>query len=379
MTMVRSNNDQALKNLAVSASLAGARTIVNNREAICNGVKWIWAKLPGRKGKKGNGSLISHPQTLPGAIAAPVSYAFPVKGRRPKFQSAKGTVRITHREYITVVDGADSGPFRVNNGTGVNNDYSLNPLNPFVFPWLVNIAANFDQYVFKSLRFDYIPLTATSTPGRVALFFDKDSTDEGPDDRAALANYQHLAEISPWAITRLNVPTDNVKRFMSDNPTADPKLINLGKFGWATYGATLADLGDLFVEYTVELFEAQPTAALVESVFRDSALSTITTVGIRYFSLEVASASSVVFQARVPGTYLVTILVNNTTAGFSFSISGGGVINSSSGVSNIGRTAITANITITRNANVSVTGLTGATNAQIFAVHASKANAVSVV
>ncbi|AAR26609.1 coat protein [Havel River virus] len=380
MSIVTRNSDRALARLAAPAAMAGARMIVENKEVLWNGAKWIWANLPKRKkGNKSNGGLISHPQTLPGAIAAPISYAYPVRGRKPKFQASKGSVRITHREYISVIEGNTDGNFVVNNGSGASNDFSINPLNPFVFPWLVSIASNFDQYTFRSLKFEYIPLANTGASGRVALFFDKDSTDPGPDDRSALANYRHLSEISPWAIARLTAPTDNVKRFMADNTTADPKLINLGKVGWVTYASQFANLGDLFVEYTVDLYEAQPTAATLESLFRESTNGALTRVGLPYFTLEVADGTSLVYQARVPGTYLVTVIFNNTTAGFAISISGGGIINSSFGVSSAGRTSVTANVTITRNANLSITSLIGATNAQIFVAKANKDNAVAVV
>nr|UZP17159.1 coat protein [Cucumber necrosis virus] len=375
----RNNNMRTLAKLAAPLATAGTRTIVDNKEAIWNGVKWIWGKLPkGKKGKNGNGALIAHPQAFPGAIAAPVSYAYAVKGRKPRFQTAKGSVRITHREYVSVLSGTN-GEFLRNNGTGPNNDFSINPLNPFLFPWLVNIAANFDQYKFNSLRFEYVPLVNTTTNGRVALYFDKDSEDPGPDDRAALANYAHLSEISPWAITKLTVPTDNVKRFISDTSSGDPKLINLGQFGWVAYSGPTAELGDIFVEYTVDLFEAQPTSPLLESLFRESASSVQTRVGLPYFSLEVASATDLVWQARVPGTYVVTIIFNSTVGGLTPSISGGGTINSSFSVSTAGSSAYVANITIRVNANLSLSGLTGATNAQLFAVRAITENAVQVV
>jgi hypothetical protein len=353
--------------------------MVDNREAIWNGVKWIWSKLPkGKRGKNGNGALISHPQAQPGAIAAPIAYAYPVRGRKPKFQTSKGSVRVSHREYVSVLSGT-SGEFLRNNGTGPSNDYSINPLNPFLFPWLVNIAANFDQYRFRSLRFEYVPLVNTTTNGRVALYFDKDSEDPGPDDRSALANYSHLSEISPWAVTRLSVPADNVKRFMNDNLTADPKLVNLGKFGWVAYSGPSSEWGDIFVEYTIDLIEAQPTSPILESLFRNSVDNSIIRAGLPYFTLEVASATSLIYQARVPGTYIVNIIFNNTVAGIAASITGGGTINSSFGVSSIGRSSYTANVTIRVNANLTLSGLTGVTNAQIFVVRASLDNAVLVV
>jgi len=366
--------------MAAPALMKGAQTLYNNKDVLWNGAKMVYNAIPARKQKKniGNGAMISHPQAISGAIAAPVSYAYPTKGRKPKFVSSKGSVKITHREYLRPVTAFTNGDYALNNTGGVADDFSINPLNPFLFPWLVGIAGNFDQYTFRSLRVEYKPLCGTSSKGRVGIFFDKDSSDPGPDDRSALANYPTLSEISVWAVSSLNIPVDNVKRFMADNPTSDPKLINLGKIGWATYGSDTVDVGELFVEYTVELFNAQPSTPTIESLFRNAGTGLETKVGLPYFTVEVASGTTLTYQARVPGTYIIVIMFNTTAGGFTPSITGGGVINSSFGLATGSSSAFVANITITKSANITLSSLTGATNAQIIAMRATKANVVAI-
>lgn len=378
MALTTRKNNQTIpyaklvKELAPAITVAGAKIILGNQEAIWNGSKLVWQTLTrkgSKPGKVGNGAIIPHPQSFGGAIAAPTSYTYPVKGNQPRFQQTSGGVRISHREYVTSVSGT-AGTFLLNGGNGDKQDYSVNPLNPFVFPWLTSIAANFDQYTVCSLRLSYVPLANTSTAGRVALFFDKDSGDPGPSDRSALANYKHLAEISPWGMTRLPIPRDNVKRFMADNATSDPKLVNFGKIGYVTYGGPTGEYGDLFIEYTIDLFEPQPTSLPITDLFTSGATTTIT--GLPITTIESFDSSSANYQFRVGGTYLINFIANVTSNAFAVpTISAGGTIISSSGVASAAKFSYTAMISLDRNVNFSFTGMTGLNNFQLFVVRAT--------
>lgn len=57
-----------------------------------------------------------------------------------------------------------------------------------LFPWLSNIAINFDQYRFKRLTFHFKPAVPTITPGTVYLYIDPDVYDPQPLTPAALMN-----------------------------------------------------------------------------------------------------------------------------------------------------------------------------------------------
>lgn len=369
----------SLAKLAAPAALTGAKMLIDNREVIWNGAKWVYSNMPPlRKKKNLKGKAVSVPQSLPGAIAAPVAYAYPVRGGKLKFQNSKGNVCITHREHVKRITNGGTADFTINNGNGPLNDYSLNPMNPYVFPWLSTMAANFDKYRFTSVLLEYVPLCATDTPGRVAIYFDADSGDFGPDDESALVNYAHMSAISPWALTKLRVPTDGVKRLMADNVTLDPKLINLGKIGWATYACETTNMGELMVSYTVELFEPQPTAAIVESLYHpDDGTSDV--VGPVYFSYEASSPTGITLQARVPGTYLINVIANVTANTFTTpTITSGGTINSAFAVASATKFSYTASVTVRLNANLTFAGMTGLSNVQLFSAKASRDNTVLV-
>ena len=143
-------------------------------------------------------------------------------------------MHVTHRELVTTVTNT-VGAFRVNNNVNTTAGfYRVNPTNANLFTWLPTLAANFDSYRFTYLRFVYVPLCATTEVGRVALFWDKDSQDTLPVDRAAVSSYGHSKEGPPWAETTLTVPVDNTLRFTSDTNTTDRKLLDLGQLAYAT-------------------------------------------------------------------------------------------------------------------------------------------------
>lgn len=70
------------------------------------------------------------------------------------FESKKGGVRIQHREFIS---DAFVGPVA---GAFTNTVFDVNPGLPGVFPYLAQIAANYEQYKFHGLVFEFVSSTA---------------------------------------------------------------------------------------------------------------------------------------------------------------------------------------------------------------------------
>lgn len=63
--------------------------------------------------------------------------------------SGANTVTITHKEYICDIFGPE------NAGTFANQVFSLNPALQTTFPWLSQVAANYDEYTFGQLMFTF--------------------------------------------------------------------------------------------------------------------------------------------------------------------------------------------------------------------------------
>ena len=305
MALVVRNKNNSIVPAAKMALAIGTQQLLNNKWMVWDGIKWVLRKTWNRMRR----DAVAHPGAFAGSMAAPVAISRTIKGSRPKFSRSSGSVTVTHRELLVQVNNTSA--FLVNGGQR-SNVYRVNPSNGLLFPWLSTIATNFDQYKFNSVALEYIPLCATTETGRVAMYFDKDSQDPEPSDRVELANMAHLNENAPWAEGRLRVPIDNIKRFTNDSNTSDPKLVDLGQVGFATYGGGGTNpAGDIFVSYTVTFFEPQPSAGLVQTVQ--------TGVGAQNFGpgYVVTSNTSTDFQItfRGPGTYLVALSHRAATFG----------------------------------------------------------------
>jgi len=71
------------------------------------------------------------------------------------FESAKGGVRLKHREYMQDIFAPSSV-----GSTFTVSQFVVNPGLSYVFPYLAQIAANFEQYRFHGLVFEFISTTA---------------------------------------------------------------------------------------------------------------------------------------------------------------------------------------------------------------------------
>jgi hypothetical protein len=306
MALVTTNNNRAVMARAAKQVMPaiGAVAFSNTGQRLMwDGLSYVASKgaalVKKLKGRNRNRDLVAHPGALPGAVAAPVAISRIVRGSRPKFVRSKGSVTISHRELIGQFNSTSA---LVVNGGVTGNLYRINPSNPLLFPWLQTLASNFDQYKFDSMRLQYVPMCATTETGRVAIYFDKDSQDLEPGDRIELANMRHLTETAPWCEASLQIPVDNIKRFMNDNTTVDPKLIDLGQVGLATYGGPGTNVvGDLFIHYTVTFYEPQPSSGLVET--EQSGTGSVD-FGPDLVSVA-TSATTTTVTFRSPGTYLV--------------------------------------------------------------------------
>lgn len=343
------------------------------KRLLWDGAKYIAEKLWNKKWRQGKiRDVIGHPGAMPGAVAAPVAISRIVRSSKPRFKKGNGSVTVTHRELIGTFN--NSTGLVVNSGV-TGNQYRLNPANAVLFPWLQTLASNFDQYRFDNVRLQYVPLCGTSTTGRVALLFDKDSQDELPADRVELANIGHLTETSPWAEASLRIPTDSNKRFTADNATSDPKLIDLGQVGIATYGSTGTDpAGDVFIHYTVTFFEPQPSSGVLSTLRLNGSIAT--SGGPALFATA-STATALAISFKSPGIYFIALSLNCTT--FISTTTVDTTINSASTMHNgTSRFLAMYNITVTRvNGGVTING-TAIGNYNVSATRAKLANDVGV-
>lgn len=192
--------------------------------------------------------------TQPRSVEAPVSISRRVMMKsKPNVTAGSKGVLITHREMIgQIISSASTLGYSV-------DSFTLNPGKYATFPWLSNIAGNFDRYIMRKLRFYTISNQSTSVAGRVGLGFDVDSTDVAPADRNEFFALTYHAECAPWDTVVLDIPCDAKERFVNSHTTSDSKLIDMGQIHFMSDAITAVStaLSDVVVEYAVELIDAQ--------------------------------------------------------------------------------------------------------------------------
>jgi len=187
-------------------------------------------------------------------VAAPVAQSRRRKTAAPKAVMKNGSLIVSHREYLSEV-----------NGTAAFSLVSrpINPGLPSTFPWLAPIAARYETYRFRSLKFCFETEAPTSTAGAVMQAVDFDAADLAPPSKVVLMSYTDACRSAPWDDSTFSTPQHvmNVERYIRVGSLAanlDVKTYDVGNHFIATQGlAAPAVVGELYVEYVVELFTPQ--------------------------------------------------------------------------------------------------------------------------
>jgi len=174
----------------------------------------------------------------------------------PAFKMRGNEVCVTHREYISDVDLSS---------TFVNTSYRINPGNSTTFPWLSQIAQNFQQYKILGMVFEYRSLCgeiSTQLPlGSVTLATDYNSINPAFSTRQEMLNSEYHVDGKPTEdlihpIEAAARSTSVETLYVSSTPAvpagADPRLYDIGQFQLATNGNPSSGVcGELYVSYKV--------------------------------------------------------------------------------------------------------------------------------
>jgi len=191
--------------------------------------------------------------------------ALPEGTQIPGFASQGHETRICHREYICdIVVPSSPTAFK-------NTAYAINAGNASLFPWLSGIAANYQQYRFSGLVFEYRTMSSDITSGgalgTVSMATDYDAIDSPFVNKISLENSQYSTSCKP-SMSMLHAvecaPMESLQRmFYVQNPlatltTSDQRFYNVGNFQVATTGLPSSAgtvIGELWASYDVTLFK----------------------------------------------------------------------------------------------------------------------------
>lgn len=272
---------------------------------------------------------VTHPQITSGSVAG-VSQSMVVRRAAPKFTGSRGNITITHKELVSEVAMLASGALGTSPTypTG-QSAYTLSPLNATLFPWLSQIAANYDYFKFNRVRLVYVPLCSTATSGRVMLGFDPDGTDAIPYDRSGLSSYKCSVDASAWGVTKLDcaLPT-NQPWYQTNEVTYDASYStsSQGQCFWSTWGGAAGTVGELYVLYEVVLKDPQPPR---QTAFRANGVAGAVTNQFTAYApaawvADAATTIKLLFQAT--GTYRINFFGASTAGAATLALTYGGNI-----------------------------------------------------
>lgn len=169
---------------------------------------------------------------------------------------------IAHREMVTEINSSVVWP------VGGQNVYSINPgLSP-MFNWLSPFAQRFEEYRFKSLRFEFRSQSHNllNNPdahlGTVMMAFDYNAANSGFNSKPQMENCESNVSGTSGQDISLTINRHHLSlanRFVRNGPIAsnsDPRFYDLGLFQIATFGCpAVVEIGSLWVVYDVEFFK----------------------------------------------------------------------------------------------------------------------------
>lgn len=245
----------------------------------------------------------------------------------------QGAMCIQYKEYVGDVFGNESGvPFAV-------KGYSLNPGLDGTFPWLSQIAQNYEEYEIKQLVWSYRSTTSdigSSTTGQVGTIIL--ATNYNPDqplftDKKTMMEYYGAASTKVTDSLLSGVECDpeklsgNQGKYIRTNPVLtnqDQKSYDVGVFQVAVCNTPIGfanlSVGELWCSYTIVLRKPKFYSTLGYGIGRDLFVSGAGTEAVGY----IMGTTSALLQGQQNniGCHVSADTLNNITITFPSNYSG---------------------------------------------------------
>jgi len=188
-----------------------------------------------------------------------------------------GSIVISHSEYMGEVTTHPTTP-----GVFAVASYNINPGNAKTFPWLAQVACNFQEYSIEGMAFHFKSMSAdalnsTNTAlGTVIMATQYDPTAANPQSKQEMENCEFAQSTKPSISMTHFIETSKRQTPLSNlyvlpdgvTATGDERFYNFAQFNIATQGGQAANinLGELWVSYTIKLYKPQLYDALGKDV-----------------------------------------------------------------------------------------------------------------
>lgn len=173
------------------------------------------------------------------------------KNRGP---SRKNGIRLRKREFFASLNGSVAFS---------STKYQVNPGNPILFPWLVDVAKEWQRYKLHNVSIEYITRSATSSTGSVIISPEYDVYKGPAADEKQATNTAGAVEDVTWK--NLTCRADKRMLTQSHNshlvrtgavanlPAYDALYFNVTTIGQANAN----EIGKLWISYDIEFLTAQ--------------------------------------------------------------------------------------------------------------------------
>jgi len=273
-------------------------------------------------------------------MGVPMSMGPASRNRRGATSRLQKSLVVTESEYV--------GDITLTSAGFVNTQYSINPGDSTMFPWLSSIAANFNKYQFRKLGFRYEPIASgyatAGQSGHVILSVNPDASDAAPVAQAQVYDLQmkcarmpcdenELSQLQPsgdessnrLSLAELNKQDSYYVRVGAAPANTDIKTYDCGKLNVSTIGtATSGTSGKLFVDYSVYLHSPVLVQPASGGVLHFSSITGVSADNLAGMALQAggtpalggisAAGNTISFPAGVPGNYLVVLTIAGATS-----------------------------------------------------------------
>jgi len=190
----------------------------------------------------------------------PAATADVVRTVGPRVGSRGNHMVVGHREYMGEVTSSTAFEGKT---------YPVTPVSAVTFPWLQQIAHNYETYRFTKVTFEYEPAVGTNQAGTVFFAMIYDPLDDPPVDKNDVLQRFNSVRSPLYHAASMKCDYENLNKVRNHwtssanliDPAqgeADLRLTMVGRLFVGTEGAgTIFTAGDLWVTYEVEFATPQ--------------------------------------------------------------------------------------------------------------------------
>jgi len=243
--------------------------------------------------------------------------------------SSNGGFIVRHREYITDITASIGF---------ISSQYAINPGVSATFPWLSQLAVNFEEYSIRGMIFEFKTMSsdvvlssnATTALGSVVMATQYDALDAPFSSKRVMENYEFACSAKPSVTFDHPIECKRSLDFAthlyvrSGTFPGDRRLYDLGIFQIATTGmqANAGVIGELWASYEVELYK--PKIGYSTSLFNDHYQLTNATSAAPFgtvfvptsgsFGFSIITGTTITWPVSDSNYYKIDYYIHNTSS-----------------------------------------------------------------